>query len=473
MVLAAYLFYFALVLAIGLFTARVSGRSMEDFFLGGRRMGPWVVALSAVASGRSAWLVLGLTGMAYARGLGAVWAVVGYILVELFLFMFLGRRLRRFTGERGAITLPDFLEARFPEAGPWVRLTAILIIVVFLTTYVGAQTLGGGKAFHGSLGIPVGWGVALTAGIVLFYTILGGFYAVSFSDVVQALFMILGLVVLPATVIFSAGGLNFLLESLRALSPTHLDPWALGFGGILGLLGIGLGSPGNPHILVRYMSARDEDTLRRSGLVGTVWNVVMAWGAIYLGMAGRALVSPDALPGGDPENLYALLAGQHFHPFVFGLVMAAVFAAIMSTVDSQLLIISSGITRDILQRFWPQRFGERVSVALSRLTVLLVILAGLALGYWGQGSLIFWFVLLAWAGLGAAFGPPVILGLYWRGANGWGALAGMLVGATTTFLWKFFGLSRIIYELVPGFAAGLLAVWLVSLVTKNATLRGR
>ncbi len=472
MVLAAYLVYFALILGIGVLTARASSRSMEDFFLGGRRMGPWVVALSAVASGRSAWLVLGLTGMAYTRGLGAVWAVVGYILVELFLFMFLGKRLRQFTAERGAITLPDFLEARFREAGAWVRLASVLIIVVFLTAYVGAQTLGGGKAFHGSLGIPVGWGVALTAGIVLFYTILGGFYAVSFTDVVQALFMILGLLVLPAVVIASAGGMGFIVESLKALSPRHLDPWALGAGGIIGLLGIGLGSPGNPHILVRYMSAKDEDTLRRSGLVGTVWNVLMAWGAIYLGLAGRALVPPEKLPGGDPENLYAMLAQAHFHPFLFGLVMAAVFAAIMSTVDSQLLVVSSGITRDIVQHFWPGRFSERAMFALSLLVVLLVILVGLALGYWGQESLIFWFVLLAWASLGAAFGPPVILGLYWRGANGWGALAGMLAGALTTFLWKFLGLSKLIYELVPGFLAGLLAVILVSLGTKNASLRG-
>jgi len=463
----AFAVYFLAVLIVGALTARRSSRSVVDFFLGGRRMGSWVVALSAVASGRSAWLVLGLSGMAYSKGISAVWACVGYILVELFLFLFLGKRLRNFTAERGDITLPDFLESRF--ASPALRIISVVVLLAFLTTYLGAQMLGGGKAFYGSLGIPHAWGVVLTAGIVFIYTIAGGFYAVSYTDVIQALFMILGLVVLPVVALVHQGGVQPVLEVLKALDPKLVDPWALGAGGAIGLLGIGLGSPGNPHILVRYMSARDPEILRKSALIGTVWNVVMAWGAVLVGLAGRKMFPlPAALPNSDPENLYSSLAQAYFPPFLFGLIMAAVFAAIMSTVDSQLLVASSAVARDIYQRFWGKRANERVMVWLSRGSVVLITAAALLLGYLGRNSqLVFWFVLLAWAGLGAAFGPVVILGLYWRRATAPGAIAGMLVGAITVFAWKLSGLSRFIYELVPAFALSVIAVVVFSFLKKS------
>ncbi len=468
MVALAFVIYFTLILAIGVLTARRSSRSVSDFFLGGRRMGSWVVALSAVASGRSAWLVLGLSGMAYAKGVSAIWACVGYILVELFLFLFLGRRLRAFTGEKGDITLPDFLESRF--ASPALRVISVIILLAFLTTYIGAQMMGGGKAFLGSLNIPQGWGVLLTAGIVFAYTLLGGFYAVSYTDVAQALFMILGLVVLPVIGLVHQGGVQPILEALTALDPRLIDPWSVGAGAVIGLLGIGLGSPGNPHILVRYMSAKDTDILRKSALIGTVWNVVMAWGAILVGLVGRKVFPrPEMLIGADPENLYAALAQSYFHQFLFGLVMAAVFAAIMSTVDSQLLVASSAVSRDIYQRFWGKRASERVMVWLSRGSVVLITVFALLLGYLGQNSqLVFWFVLLAWAGLGAAFGPVVILGLYWKRATAPGAIAGLLVGGITVFVWKLSGLSRFIYELVPAFVLATVAVFVFSFVAKRA-----
>ena len=466
MVAPAFILYFALILVVGVLTARRSSRSVSDFFLGGRRMGSWVVALSAVTSGRSAWLVLGLSGMAYAKGVSAVWACVGYIIVELLLFIFLGRRLRKFTGEKGDITIPDFLESRF--GSPALRVLSVVVLLAFLTTYLGAQMLGGGKAFLGSLNIPQAWGVVLTAGIVFIYTIVGGFYAVSYTDVIQALFMILGLVVLPVVALVHQGGIQPVLETLRALDPRLIDPWALGAGGAIGLVGIGLGSPGNPHILVRYMSARDTDILRKSALIGTVWNVLMAWGAVLVGLVGRKMFPlASMLANSDPENLYSALAQSYFHQFLFGLIMAAVFAAIMSTVDSQLLVASSAVARDIYQRFWGKRANERVMVWLSRVSVVLITGVALLLGYLGRNSqLIFWFVLLAWAGLGAAFGPVVILGLYWRRATAPGAIAGLLVGSATVFAWKLSGLSGFIYELVPAFGLATVAVFAFSFLKK-------
>ncbi|MGC8893615.1 MAG: sodium/proline symporter [candidate division WOR-3 bacterium] len=468
MVALAFALYFLVILFVGFLSARRSSRSVADFFLGGRRMGSWVVALSAVASGRSAWLVLGLSGMAYTKGVSAVWACVGYIIVELLLFIFLGRRLRNFTGEKGDITLPDFLESRF--SSPALRVISVIILLAFLTTYLGAQMLGGGKAFLGSLNIPQGWGLVLTAGIVFVYTIVGGFYAVSYTDVIQALFMILGLVVLPVVALVHQGGIQPILETLRALDPRLVDPWTLGAGGTIGLLGIGLGSPGNPHILVRYMSARDTDILRKSALIGTVWNVIMAWGAVMVGLVGRKIFPlANMLVNSDPENLYSALAQSYFHQFLFGLVMAAVFAAIMSTVDSQLLVASSAVARDIYQRFWGRRASERVMVWLSRGSVVLITGVALVLGYIGRNSqLVFWFVLLAWAGLGAAFGSVVILGLYWKRATAPGAIAGLLVGAITVFAWKLSGLSGFIYELVPAFILATVAVFVFSFLKKPA-----
>ena len=466
--IVAFCGYLVIIVLIGIITTRFSSTGIGEYFLAGRKMKQFVVALSAVVSGRSSWLLLGFSGMAFKRGVSAVWAVVGYIVVELFLFLFLAKRLRRFTERMNDITLPDFFESRYQDKSGLLRIASVTIILIFMISYIAAQFSGGGKAFFSSFGISFASGTILTAMIVLFYTVLGGFLAVSLTDMIQAIFMIVALLVLPAIAIRQHGGLSVMLTSLKALDPTLIDPLALGGGALIGFLGIGLGSPGNPHILVRYMSINDPRQLRASAFIGTIWNVLMAWGALYIGLIGRAVYSESAqLPGGDPENVFPFLAQTHLHPILFGMVVAAIFAAIMSTADSQLLVAASGIVRDIYQKIIKKDISipQTTLVWYSRIIVFAIVLVALLLALTGS-QIIFWLVLFAWAGLGASLGPTIILSLYWKRSTKWGVFTGFIVGTFTTIIWNQTPvLKGIIYELVPAFFLSTLSIIIVSLFT--------
>ena len=465
---AAFLGYLVVVVAIGLASARFSSAGIGEFFLGGRRMNRFVVALSAVVSGRSAWLLLGVTGMAYSRGASAVWAVAGYIVVELLLFLYYAPRLRRFSEAHDCLTLPDFFAARFGERRGGLRLLLVAVILIFMVSYVAAQFVAGGKAFGAGFGIDPDTGVLVTAAIVLLYTVLGGFLAVSVTDLMQALFMIVALVVLPVVAIGRAGGLGPVLAELAALDPALVDPAALSAGALLGFLGIGLGSPGNPHILVRYMSIGDADQLRTSAVVGTVWNVLMGWGALFIGLVGRVYFpDPAALPGADAENLYPALAALHLSPVLLGLVIASIFAAIMSTADSQLLVAASSVVRDLYEKVLRRgrRLRQRQLVRLSRAVVVALVAAALLLGLLAS-ELVFWLVLFAWAGLGAALGPASLLALFWRRTTHAGVAAGVVTGTVVTLVWKSSpSLDAALYELIPAFALATAATVGVSYLT--------
>lgn len=465
----AFIAYLLLVVAVGVSAARFSSSGIGEFFVGGRRMHRFVVALSAVVSGRSAWLLLGVTGMAYSRGASAVWSVVGYIVAELGLFLFYARRLRRFSEAYDCITVPDFFASRFEDAGGGLRLVLVPIVLVFMLSYVAAQFVAGGKAFSAAFHLDPAVGVLVTAGIVLVYTLLGGFLAVSLTDMIQGILMLVALVILPVVAVAAQGGLGTVTAQLRSLDPSLVDPLALSAGAFFGFLGIGLGSPGNPHILVRYMSIEREEQLRYSAVVGTVWNVVMAWGALFAGLAGRSYFpSLDLLPAGDTENLYPALAEQHLHPILLGLVLASIFAAIMSTADSQLLVAASGVVRDLWEKTLKR--GDVLSqhrlVRLSRLVVLALVAVALGLGLAAE-RLVFWLVLFAWAGLGAALGPTSILALYWRRTTRAGVIAGLLTGTVATIVWdRSPRLDALLYELIPAFGLALLATFAVSLLTR-------
>ncbi len=467
--LAAFIGYLVLVIGIGVWATRFSSAGMGNYFLAGRSLNKWVVALSAVVSGRSSWLILGLSGLAYTQGASALWASVGYIVVEFLLFWSYAGRLRRFSERHDCITLPDFFAARFEDKG-LLRGLLVVVFLIFLPTYVGAQFLAGGKAFSAGLGLGLTEGVLVTAAIVLGYTVLGGFLAVSLTDVMQAAVMVFSLVVLPLVVMTDAGGWDAVTATLSALDPALIDPMALGTGALIGLLGIGLGSPGNPHILVRYMSIKDPNQLRASAVVGTAWNVVMAFGAVMIGLVGRAvLTDPAQLTGADPENLAIDLARSHLHPALFGVVAASIFAAIMSTTDSQLLVAASSVVRDFWQMLVRrgEPLSERAGVMASRWVVVGLVVVSVVLGLHG-GDLVFWFVLLAWAGLGASLGPTSILALYWRGTTRAGVVAGIITGVVVVAVWRWqdwFGL----YELVPAFILAGVVTVVVSLFTRPPT----
>jgi len=464
----SFLLYFVIIVTIGILSAKFSSSGLTEFFLGGRKMKEFIVALSAVVSGRSAWLLVGVTGMAYTIGAPAVWAVTGYITAEVFLFAFVGKRLRRYTSQMDNITLPDFFESRFKDKSNLLRIISVIIILIFMISYVAAQFTAGGKAFSTSFGMSETNGVLLTAVIVLIYTILGGFLAVSLTDMIQAFFMIAALLILPVVAISHAGGWGEVVEILRNFNPKFLDPFAFSAGGIIGFLGIGLGSPGNPHILVRYMSIDDPRALRKSCVIGTIWNTLMAWGAVFIGLVGRAyFLQPERLPGKDPENLYPLLASSHLHPFIVGIIVASIMAAIMSTADSQLLVAASGVVRDIYQKIIAKKksLEQKKLVFLSRAVVFVMVIAALILGKIAS-KYVFWLVLFAWGGLGASFGPTILLALFWKKATKAGIAAGLISGTTVTIVWSQIPLLKnIIYELVPAFIISILLTVIVSLVT--------
>jgi sodium/proline symporter len=464
--LTVFLLTLSLPILIGFLTLRRT-RSQTDFLIGGRAMNRFVVALSAVSSGRSSWLVLGVSGMAYTLGTGAVWAVVGYILAELFQFIYIGRPLRRESERFGSLTLLDYFESRFRDRTQLIRITGAIIIAVFLTAYVAAQFNAGAKALSTALNIHLLLALAAAGILVLVYMVMGGYIAVAYNDVVRALIMIIGLVVFPVFGLIQIGGVNALLAVLNNLNPAYVDPLSLGLGALAGFVGIGLGSPGQPHIVVRYMSVDDPGKLRSAAVIGTFWNVVMGWGAVFIGLLGRAVVPLiENLPDQDPEMIFLVLSSDYFGPVLYGLLVGGIFAAILSTVDSQLLVVASTFVRDLYEKVAKrdQELDEARLLSLNRKVVVLVGLIALIVAYIAQ-DLVFWLVLFAWGGLGAAFGPALILSLYWERTSRTGIVAGMISGAIVTILWKqYLKEPTGIYELIVAFPVALIAIVIGSMM---------
>jgi SSS family solute:Na+ symporter len=450
---------------VGFITLRRT-KNQADFFVGGRAMDKFVVALSAVSSGRSSWLVLGVSGMAYMLGTGAVWAVVGYITAEMFQFIYIGRKLRAQTEVYQSITLLDYFESKFNDKRQLIRITGAIIITIFITAYVAAQFNAGAKSLSTGLNISFMFALILSGILVIVYMVLGGFVAVAYNDVVRALILILGLVIFPAYGLIKIGGFDLMLESLLRLNPALVDPFSLSFGMIIGFLGIGLGSPGQPHIVIRYMSIDDPDRLRLSAVIGTFWNVVMGWGAVFIGLIGRILIpAVEKLPGEDSEIIYLVLSSEFFSPVLYGLLIGGIFAAILSTADSQLLVVASTFVRDVYEKIFKKGsvIPESQKLKLSRIVVILSGILALVMAYLAQ-DLIFWLVLFAWGGLGASIGTALIFSLYWKKTNTYGIVAGMITGTLVTILWKrFLSESTGIYELIPGFILSALAIISVSL----------
>ncbi len=468
--LAMAIFLLTLILPVGIgFLALLRTKSQSDFFIGGRSMNAFVVGLSAVSSGRSSWLVLGLSGVAYVSGTGAIWAIAGYIIVEAWQFVYLGRKLRNEIQTNDSITLLDYFDTRFNDRTGLLRIAGVIIISVFITAYVAAQFNAGAKSLSTALDISFVMSLGISGLLIMVYMVLGGYVAVAYNDVVRAIIMLIALVVLPVIGIVRVGGLNVLNDLLHQLNPAYLNVFSLGTGAIIGFLGIGLGSPGQPHIVVRYMSIKKSDKLLLSAIYGTTLNVMLGLGAICIGLVGRILV-PDAqsLPGKDPEMIYLVLSSQYFGPVLYGLLIGGVFAAILSTADSQLLVVASTFARDLYEKVLAGKthIDEKKKLFLGRIVLVLSGILSLFLAYLAQ-DLVFWLVLFAWAGLGAAFGPALIMSLFWKKTTKAGILSGMITGSLVTIGWKLW-LKEFtgIYELIPGFSAALLIIMAVSLMTR-------
>lgn len=470
-ILLAFLCYLAVLIVIGLLASRLT-RTLADFVLAGRRLGAWVTAISAKASDMSGWLLIGLPSESYQNGFSVVWASIGCIAGTFFNWTALAKRLRRYSELLNALTLPDYFEARFhDERGHHLRLISMVIIVVFFTAYVSAQFVAAGKALQATFGITFFWGTVIGAAVIVFYTVLGGFFAVAWTDMFQGILMVFGLVVLPLVGLFKMGGIRELVSSLGEVGPGMLRVTGSGHGFgaaaavVLGGLAIGLGYPGQPHIVVRYMAIRKPRELRRSALISVIWVVLAVYGALFIGLVGVKYVAGDIT---DPDQVMPLLARALLPPWLAGILISAAIAAMMSTADSQLLVVTSSISEDLYHRLLKRRADERTLVMVSRVATLAV--GGVAFVLAQLGGAVFWLVLYAWGGLAASFGPPLILSLRWKRTTKWGALAGMVLGSATIVVWHNVPvLKSLIYELFPGFFVSLLAVWVVSLLTARPT----
>ncbi|QZH74432.1 MAG: sodium/proline symporter PutP [Erythrobacter sp.] len=476
--------YFVLMLVIGLYAWKRSTENSEGYLLGGRNLHPAVAALSAGASDMSGWLLLGLPGALYATGLVEAWIGIGLFIGAVVNWFVVAPRLRAQTISYGnALTIPQFLANRFPDKAVALRVTSAIIIVVFFAVYSAAGLVGGGLLFASTfidaplLGLsPYMAGVLLTALVVLAYTMVGGFLAVSLTDFVQGCIMVVALVLMPLVVLYGAGGggISQMTETLGTLDPSFLS-WTSGLTviGFLSAVAWGLGYFGQPHIIVRFMAVR-EGGVPMARAIGLSWMAVALVGALGIGLAGRAYVERN--PGivlDNPETIFILLANTLFHPFVTGFLLAALLAAIMSTISSQLLVSSSSLTEDFYRLFWRKQASEREMVNVGRVCVALVSVAAIVIASDPESGVLA-LVANAWAGFGAAFGPLIVLALTWKRMTGAGAVAGLVTGAVVVMAWIWLGWNAEfmggpgVYEIIPGFVAAWLAIWGVSLVTGGA-----
>ena len=476
--------YFALMIAIGVYAMRTSTSSSEEYMLGGRNLSPKVAALSAGASDMSGWLLLGLPGALYVSGLGAAWIGIGLLVGAFFNWILVAPRLREQTVHYGnAITIPSFLANRFPTQALSLRTVSAIVIVIFFTVYTASGLVAGGKLFESAFaGIfnlgglsDYGAGIFITLGIVLVYTVVGGFLAVSMTDFVQGCIMMLALVIMPAVVLFGEGGGGFAQASqtLNEVDPSFLS-WTEGLTlvGWLSAVTWGLGYFGQPHIIVRFMAIRSLEEVPTARNIGMGWMTISLIGALSLGVFGRAYAVRNGMTVDDPETIFIILSDLLFHPLVTGFLYAALLAAVMSTISSQLLVSSSSLTEDFYRLFLRKEASDRECVNVGRACVVLVGLVAAVIAS-DPDSQVLALVSNAWAGFGAAFGPLIILSLMWPRTNGAGALAGMVTGAATVMIWIALGWNGSfmggpgVYEIIPGFILAWIAIMVVSLVTQD------
>ena len=461
--------YFIAMIAIGLWAWKKSTDDIDGYLLGGRRLSPSVAALSAGASDMSGWLLLGLPGAAFVAGLSATWIAIGLFVGALLNYIIVAPRLRVHTERTGdAITIPEFFEKRFEDRSHSLRVIASVVIIIFFTLYTSAGVVSGGKLFESAFGADYSLGLWLTAGVVVVYTLFGGFLAVSLTDFVQGCIMFVALVLLPA-VAFSQLGWEF-TGALEAANPGAFDMMAdMTPLAVISALAWGLGYFGQPHIIVRFMAVRSVRDVPAMRAIGMSWMGVALIGAVATGLIGATYVARTGTPLDDPETIFVLLADVLFDPLITGFLLAALLAAIMSTISSQLLVSSSSLTEDFYRIYFRRDASQTELVTVGRICVVVVALVAIWLAYDPENTIL-GLVANAWAGFGAAFGPVVILALTWPRFTRNGALAGILVGAATVLFWIYAPvleggetLSSIVYEIVPGFLLGGLAAILVSL----------
>ncbi|WP_188456302.1 sodium/proline symporter PutP [Virgibacillus oceani] len=460
--------YMVGMLLIGYWSYRKTS-NLSDYMLGGRGLGPAVTALSAGASDMSGWMVMGLPGAMYVTGIASAWLAIGLTVGAYLNYIILAPRLRTYTEiADDSITIPDFLENRFHDSSNILRLVSGLVILIFFVLYASAGMVSGGRLFESAFGMDYKIGLFVTVGVIVAYTLFGGFLAVSMTDFVQGVIMFVALVLVPIVALTEVGGTETLLDDLQRIDPSLLDFFkGTSVLGIISFLAWGLGYFGQPHIIVRFMAISSTKELKTARRIGIGWMIISIAGAMLVGLIGVAYFADHPGQLGDPETVLIVFAEVLFNPYITGFILAAILAAIMSTVSSQLLVTSSAVTEDFYKTFFRRKASDKELVLVGRLAVLIVAVISLILAYTPNDTIL-GLVGNAWAGFGAAFGPAVLLSLYWKRMTKWGALAGMIVGGATVITWlNIPGLSDFLYEIIPGFILSLIAVIIVSLLTKE------
>ncbi len=435
--LLGIILYLIIILICGI-TASTLMKRLDDFLLAGRRLGPLSAAISERASGESAWFILGLPGAAYALGFTQFWSVIGIAFGIFASWTLLAMPLRRETEKLGALTLPDYFEMRFRDSSRSLRTLSMLIIIFFYTTYVAAQFVASGKILNATFGLDPVWGIIIGAFIVMMYTMLGGFVAVVWTDVIQGLMMATVAVVLPIVGIIKLGGPHMLVEKVAPLGEGffRMDGGQTGrafiFGVMLGNLSWGVGYLGQPHLLSRYMAIRRPKEVKQGMLIAMAWVLIAYWGAPLVGIVGAGTIEQ---PLADQEMVMPVLARLIMPGWIAGLMIAGAVAAMMSTADSQLIVVTSSIVEDVYVKLLKPQTDPRRLVFLSRVATIGASLVALTLALTNK-DLIFNMVSYAWAGLGASFGPPLLLSLRWKKTTALGVLAGMLSGTISNIVWK-------------------------------------
>ena len=459
--------YLGVLAALAIWSRRET-HTLAGFYLADKKLPFWVVAFSTNATGESGWLLLGLSGMGYAVGTQAYWVVVGEIVGIALSWGLISRRLKRLGDETNSITVPDVLAAKFADKWHLIRGVAVLIIVVMVTTYVTAQMVSSGKAFSSFLGMKYETGVIVGGIFIIAYTFVGGYKAVSYTDVVQGVLMLLGLIAVPVAAVFAAGGWGEMKNTLALQDPALLDMFAFSSGpawiGIASFVAIGLPFMGVPQLLIRYMSARDDGEIKKARIMSLVVLLVFTAGAVTAGVAGRALY-----PGlEDSETIFPVLSSNLFPPIVAGMLLVVVLSAIMSTVDSLLLLASSAVVRDTYQKIMGSTESDSVLANYGKIITVVIGIIALVLGI-QEPRVIFHFVLASWSGLGSAFGPVMIGILYYKRVTWAGVLSGMIGGFLVSVVWLtwFKADYHGLYEAIPGFVAGMVLTFAVSWLTSR------
>ena len=491
LIIATIVLYLMGMVFVGVwFSQRGSGDNAHEFYLGGRKLGPIVTAMSAEASDMSSYLLMGLPGLAYLCGVAEVgWTAIGLAVGTYLNWLIVARRIRRYSSQLGAITLPEFFSRRYGDTKNVLSCIAALVILIFFIPYTASGFKAVGTLFNSLFGVDYHIAMVVGAVIIITYTVLGGFLAVSTTDLIQSIFMSIALIVVVFFGIEQAGGMGVVMENARALpgylnltqgyDPASGSAASFGFLSIVSTLAWGLGYFGMPHILLRFMAIEDEAKLSVSRRIASVWVVISMGIAVLIGIIGYSVSLAGRVPflntSSESETIIIQLAdlmSRHgiLLAVVAGIILAGILAATMSTADSQLLAAASSVSQDLLQDFFGIKLTPVTSMLVARATVICIAIVGVFLA-WDPNSSVFRVVSFAWAGFGAAFGPTVLFALFWKRSNKWGALAGMVVGGGMVFIWKFLiapmGGAWAIYELLPAFIAACIAIVAVSLATKE------